>query len=282
MSPSIAKHLSPTKRYGLSTQAKTMGALFVCPFLLVTTACRDDGSGGGGSAGNNGSLTLDQLSEKLKDIACAQGVECHRFETEAECFASMSFNIPNLMSYSENNTVIYHPEKVDACIAVFAAFLSCSYSQQIAAIGDATGLTACNAVFEGTVVDGASCFDNTQCVSEEDATRARIVWNRAAWVPAPPACLRRCWRRSAKPASMSMSIVNRPGIASKMGNPTTCATKKHEGSACTDFGTCIARGDLPARLHDRNGHLHQAGGPRHAIRTATRWPATAATISATP
>ncbi len=230
----------------MGTYTKTISAIFLAS-TLAAIGCgpsdNNNNTGGGGGeggegGGGSGSLTLDQLAAKLLDTLCAGSVECRRAESLAECKASTQFDIDEMKAYVENGTVIYHPEKVDVCLAAFAGFGVCTYSEASQS-GSDSAQQSCIDVFEGTVADGGDCFDDEQCKSNTCETDPACMMQccpgkcTATVAPPPPAKIGE--------SCAGMDVECEAGAYCQMDsmfNPTTCAAKVDMGASCNAFDAC--------------------------------------------
>lgn len=236
----------------MRTYTKTLGAFFLVPLLAVIGCGPTDnnttgggggggegGSGGSGGSGNAGSL--DQVAQEVSKAFCANAVDCHTAETEADCLAASNAQVEAMEAYVANGTVIYHPEKLDACLAALKGAFSCSISSAINADPESSITGACNPVFEGTVPENGACFDDEQCVSNECETDPNCM---------EQCCEGKCAAAMADPTPAkigeSCAAANCESGAycqtDMMGMPTTCAAKIAMGQPCSDIYACAAPG----------------------------------------
>lgn len=207
--------------------------LLVIPLPLVGCETGPNNTTGGGTA-----LSFSELEDKLKEINCASAVECYRSETKEECLATAQFDTTDIKPYIDDGTIIYHPEKADACLEAFAVLGACSITEVYAAGGLAQIETACLDVLEGTIADGASCVQDEQCVSGNcEAT--------------DPNCMESCCASKCAPREQAPTLpkIGEPcpmyqcdssGYCQTdaMGMPTTCAAATDVGKPCTKANEC--------------------------------------------
>ncbi len=227
----------------MNTSTNILGSLLLASIVAVTGCGTDpntNNTGGAGGDGGNGNtaLTLDELSQKLVDLNCAKSVECNSAETKADCVATSEPPIGEIRPYVDNGTVIYHPEKVASCLEFFDGLGFCSFSELSNAQVDQEAFQkACTPVFEGTIADGANCFTDEQCVSQDCETDAACMMQ---------CCPGKCLAPSTPPSpakigeSCAMADCESGAYCQSdmMGNPTTCAAQAATGQPCTDFGGC--------------------------------------------
>jgi len=197
----------------------------------------DGGSGGGG--GGSESLTLDELAKELLNITCANSVKCNSSETLADCIATSNSPTSDFQPYIDDGTVVYHPEKVAACLDALKGFGFCSFSElSNTNAGQKTVQEKCLPVFEGTVADDGACLEDTQCKSQlcEEIPGCMMMQccpSKCAASPAPttPAKIgESCMMADCEDGAYCQSDM--------MGDPTTCAAQVAAGQPCTDFDQC--------------------------------------------
>jgi len=136
-----------------------------CISILILAACGGGGSGGVSPAG---------LASALAEASCNKHEECctaEEFmdatlgsENAAECkavltgFGSLLTNV--LDDSIEAGRVIYHPDRMEDCLAAIDA-LSCAEFKDNGEIND----SRCEDPFEGQVADGGECANDFDCVS---------------------------------------------------------------------------------------------------------------------
>jgi len=108
---------------------------------------------------------IDQLALDLAKGRCSNNAECYFAETDAECLASTRYSFERRKAWVENGTVVFHPEKIEACLAALKVYASCSYKLLRQPDVTLAVIEACDQVFEGTVEDGGACFGFYQCKS---------------------------------------------------------------------------------------------------------------------
>jgi hypothetical protein len=218
---------------------------FTLASLVAIAGCSSDPNntntgGSGGDGGGTSALTLDELGKKLVDLNCATSVDCHSTETTAECAATSNSPFEQFQQYLDDGTVIYHPEKVAACLEVLKGFGFCSFTQLSGS--DATQKAiqdACLPVFEGTIADGASCFDDQQCKSQSCETDPACMMQCCPGkcvVPPPPAAK----AKIGESCAMLDCDTGAYCVSDMMGNPTVCAAQVATGKPCTDFDQCLS------------------------------------------
>jgi len=132
--------------------------------LAILVGC----SGGGG-------VTIDQLPTELAKSSCSKLSECCTAEefktqtlgadTEAKCeqvlggFTTLGFGAINDSVHT--GRVIYHSDKVRACLDAAAAASCVAYGADSGA-----GITACEGVFEPKVAIGGQCGNDIDCTTK--------------------------------------------------------------------------------------------------------------------
>ncbi|HRI68411.1 MAG TPA: hypothetical protein PK156_29485 [Polyangium sp.] len=219
-----------------SILVKTISVLLPSLFLA---ACSGDGktTTSGGNADS-----LSDFANSLNEALCANAVECHRAETNAECLATQQTEIPEYQKYVDDGTIKFHPENTDACIAAFSVLGSCSLTEVFAQGGIDILETACAPTLEGTLAEGTACAIDEQCVSGN----CDLVDPNCA----DACCANKCMAKEIPPVLPKIGEPCPDFDCEKgaycqsdtMGMPTTCAATVGAGKPCTSFGQC----ELPA------------------------------------
>ena len=182
-------------------------------------------------------MSLDDVGKKVAEAACANAVDCHAAETEADCMAANNVQMDEFKAYVENGTLIYHPEKFDACLAALKNTYSCSLSTLLGGVSNVAA--ACDPVFEGTVADGGACFDDEQCVSNECEVNDPNCSDQCC----PGKCVAGVVSTPAKIGESCADADCESGAycqSDASGNPTTCAAKIAMGQPCESYDSCAA------------------------------------------
>ena len=140
----------------------------VVALALTVAACGSDDSGSGGSTGNGG-VTFSEIGAKYTTVYCSTLTKCFgpMFDeavTGVDCETMLGPQIEDGMLVPVEDAidagrVIYHGDKVEACLAAVAT-LGCDAMVQ-------RGPEACEDVFEGTVEAGGDCELDAECVGKQ-------------------------------------------------------------------------------------------------------------------
>jgi hypothetical protein len=178
-------------------------------------------------------LTVEEFAQKTLDIRCAGGVDCHLYESEAECQATSRVSAAQDQASIAAGRIIYHPEKAQACLDALEVVLGCSVTNIFGAAAKAAE-NACKAAYEPTVADGAACYTSLECISQS----CEIPFDCSM-----ACCEGKC--ASSTKAKVGESCANGETCADgaycemdAMGAPTTCAAQAAEGQPCTSFDGC--------------------------------------------
>lgn len=180
-----------------------------------------------------GDLTVDELTAKTLDIRCSSGVECHLYESEAECKATSMSGSAQYKASIAAGRIIYHPEKAQACLDALEQVLGCSiidiFGPAVTAAED-----ACTEAYEPTVAEGGTCYGNPECISQN----CEIPFDCSM-----ACCEGKC--AAVSQVKIGESCANGEACADDaycqadaMGTPTTCAARVTEGQPCSSFDAC--------------------------------------------
>jgi hypothetical protein len=183
--------------------------------------------------GGGGDLTVDELTAKTLDIRCSKGVECHLYESEAECKATSTAGLDQYKASIAAGRIIYHPEKAQACLDALGEVFGCSIIDVFGpAVAEAED--ACTGAYEPTVADGGTCYVNAECISQS----CEIPFDCSM-----ACCEGKCAAETQ--VKIGESCANGETCADgsyckldSMGMPTTCAAQAAEGQPCDSFDAC--------------------------------------------
>jgi hypothetical protein len=184
-----------------------------------------------------GGLTVEEMAAKTLDIRCTNGVDCHFYESEAECRATSRAQSAQYNASIDAGRIIFHPEKAQACLDALDTVLGCSITNVFGAAATAAE-KACTEAFEPTVADGAACYSSTECISQN----CEIPLD-CGMACCEGKCVAESQLKIGDPCPNNETCA--PGAYCKpdaMGMPTSCAATVAEGQPCDAFEACT----LPA------------------------------------
>lgn len=164
--------------------------------------------------------TLDQLPSMLVTVECSllsqcagpwldlvlAGQDCKSWllpQAEDKDFAGLKEDI-------DQGKVVYHPDKVQACLDALKAQGCAAFSNRLPAV--------CEDAFTGTVAAGGACTRNGQCQGD-------------AYCKADTACPGACATREAEGATCSGDDSCQDGLKC-MGSPGKCRKPGGSGASC--------------------------------------------------
>lgn len=205
---------------------------------LLALGCGGDNSRTSGtSGGTSGDLTLDELPAYAAQRQCQNATDCHRYESVADCEASVDVSVGSIKNAVDAGKVKYNADKVDACLDALQQAAACTYSDLFQNLGGSDIPSACQEVFVGTVAEKGSCVIDEECVSQNCV--------------APPTCMMQCCVGECAPAEAApvLAKIGEPCVTTgceagaycqedAQSNPTTCAATLKKGDACSSFDSC--------------------------------------------
>lgn len=178
---------------------------------------------------NDAAIAIEDLPAEQAAAFCDLFLRCGVATDEALCAGNLwsTFNItadfrPNIASLAaavERGSVIYHDERLGACLAGIRE-TECTTKDFWLLFSDALGAT-CNQVFEGTLAEGESCWIREQCVSGScDTAHCELACCEGVCAPA------RVKAAIGEPCAEAECVAGAYCVAA------TCVARQPSGAAC--------------------------------------------------
>lgn len=121
------------------------------------------------ACGGGSSVDADDLLTELYDVQCGYAAKCGSFESEAACHASIDATgggaFQSILAAIDDGTIEYDADKAGDCLDLYRE-QGCEFAGF-----HNQDLSACDAVFTGTVPTGGACMIDEQCAGGGDCER---------------------------------------------------------------------------------------------------------------
>lgn len=172
-----------------------------------------------------GGLSFEDFERERRDAYCGYLVRCGAISTVADCreaFERTAIDSPSLAAAIDADKVAYDDGAAEACIDAYGS-LSCDTTAQ-----PDDAFAACDAVFTGTLANGAACGFDLECESSRCAA---------------PDCPGACCTGTCAPAAPLPSI-GEPCTSLCAGDAycdvdSICRAALPIGAACTENTLCV-------------------------------------------
>jgi hypothetical protein len=185
--------------------------------LMVLAACLALAAGCGADP-----LPLADFPEAFEHATCELSARCGLVSDIASCEQGTAYDGSQVQASVAAGRASYDGEAAGACIDAVAALSCAALSRDLA---------ACDDVFTGTLVDGATCWFNFECASDRCV---KVQCDRQC-------CTGVCMPRSGEGAACQSAIDCAPGLICQGeggGLPSTCHRRVAAGEDCMTSADC--------------------------------------------